>query len=97
MSRERKSELPKEKIPEKSAGEFVGGSMESPSQKEDNLRRLVESGILVDFVKKNNGSWDHSKWLGLCDEISVKGYLPIDLDQVGLALEQEKSFYFRQK
>ena len=63
---------------------------------EDNFKRLLKSGMLADFVKTNNGSWDHMKWLGLCDEISM-GYAPIDYDQVGLALEREKAEHFEKK
>ena len=63
------------------------------STTENNLRKLVKSGMLSDFVKKNSGTWDHLKWLGFCDEISAV-YAPIDYDQVGLALEREKANYF---
>ena len=58
-----------------------------------NFQRLLSSGILKDFVSRNNGEWDHAKWLDLCDEISLAGYAHIDLDQVGLVLEQEKNEY----
>ena len=60
------------------------------NQKELNIQRLVKSGILTNYVKENNGTWDHQRWLSLCKVIFEKGYFPIDLDQVGLALAQEK-------
>ncbi len=71
--------------------------IECCSANERNLRNLVKSGMLADFVKKNNGSWDHLKWLMLCDDITTKGYTPIDLDWVGMALEQEKDNYSEKK
>ncbi len=57
------------------------------------FQRLLSSGILKDFVSRNNGEWDHDKWLGLCENISMDGYAPIYFDQVGLVLEQEKKAY----
>ncbi len=57
------------------------------------LRNLVKAGMLADFVKSNNGCWDHQEWLTLCGEITME-YAPIDYDQVGLALEREKDNYF---
>ncbi|HBC89299.1 MAG TPA: hypothetical protein DCZ94_20350 [Lentisphaeria bacterium] len=59
--------------------------------KEENLSRLSRISILKDFVKENNGNWDHQKWLELCDSIEKSGYVPVDFDQVGLLLEQEKA------
>ncbi|MFZ2658317.1 MAG: hypothetical protein WAX69_25515 [Victivallales bacterium] len=59
--------------------------------KEENLGRLSRTGILKDFVKENNGNWDHRKWIELCDKITQKGFTPIDFDQVGLMLEEIKA------
>jgi hypothetical protein len=59
-------------------------------KKEDNLKKLAKSTVPMSFVKKNKGEWDHEKWLAFCEEIKSKGYDPIDLDQVGLILEQKK-------
>jgi len=56
----------------------------------DNLGKLRKSNILMNFVKKNNGCWDHQGWVGLCDYLKEKGYTPIDFDQVGLILEEKK-------
>ena len=95
MSSERESSPDKETAPEKTADESCLCSFECPSVNEINLGRLLESGMLADFVKMNGGHWDHFKWLGLCDNISVKGYMPVDLDKVGLELERIKAGYFR--
>ncbi len=68
-------------------------SQEHVCSKEENLNRLLKTGILQSFVEENNGEWDHRKWLELCDRINEKGFTPIDLDQVGLMLEEVKSRY----
>ncbi|MFZ2654961.1 MAG: hypothetical protein WAX69_08580 [Victivallales bacterium] len=80
-------------------GTAVKKSMDKSSQapvysKEENLGILSRTDILKDFARENNGSWDHQKWLDLCDRISKSGYTPVDFDQVGLLLEQEKAVYF---
>lgn len=61
--------------------------------KANNLENLEKSGKLEEFVRKTNGSWDHQMWLDLCAEISLGGYEPIDLDQVGVLLEKHKAVY----
>ena len=43
------------------------------------------------FVNENNGSWDHHKWIELCDKVTKEGYAPIDFDQMGLMLEKLKA------
>lgn len=61
---------------------------------EDNLKKLAATKLATDFVKKNNGEWDHQKWLDFCAFIEQKGYYPINLDQVGLLLEKKKAEFF---
>ena len=63
------------------------------TKREENLKKLSRTTTLMNFVKKNNGSWDHHMWEALCKKISKK-YSPIDFDQVGLLLEQKKTAYF---
>lgn len=67
------------------------------SKKEENLKKLARTSILMNFVKKNQGSWDHLMWEELCNVITAKGYSPIDFDQVGLLLEQKKEAYLEKK
>lgn len=67
------------------------------SQEEINLKRLAKSPILMNFVKKNAGRWDHAKWLAFLEYLKGKGYFPIDTDQVGLLLESKKIKYFENK
>ena len=61
---------------------------------EDNLKKLAASKLVTDFVKKNNGEWNHQKWLDFCAFLEQKGYCPINLDQVGLLLEKKKAEFF---
>ena len=72
-------------------------SQRDTSKSEDNLQRLAKSGILLNFVRENNGVWDHGKWLELCDKISTEGYAPVDFDQVGLMLELQKRTFLTDK
>ena len=67
------------------------------NDEECNIQRLIKSDILANYVKENNGTWCHQKWLVLCQDILEKGYFPINLEQVGLALEQEKANYWAQR
>lgn len=61
------------------------------STEEKNLARLAKSVIPANFVKKNNGEWNHTKWLEFCAVLEEKGYTPIDFDQVGLLIEKKKA------
>lgn len=63
----------------------------------ENLKRLSRSSILMNFVKKCNGSWDHDAWLKLCGQLEDKGYAPIDFDHVGLLLEEKKASYLERQ
>jgi len=63
---------------------------------EGNLKRLKKTTVLMNFVKKNKGCWEHGEWLGLCDSINKK-YSPIDYDQVGLVLEEKKAAYLEKQ
>ena len=69
----------------------------SKKKMDDNLKRLAKTSILMNFVKKNHGSWDHQMWIDLCEKIKTMGYKPIDCDQVGILLEEKKAKYFESK
>ena len=97
MAKKTKSIAAKEKVPAKSVDKCCCSGDECCTGTEDSFSKLLKSGILANFVKSNKGSWDHQKWIKLCDEISEKGYSSIDFNQVGLALEQEKDNYFPKK
>ena len=64
--------------------------------KESNLKKLVKSGKMENFVKKNKGSWDHQAWLVFCGEIVEEGYDPIDFDRLGIILESHKAAFLSQ-
>ena len=59
------------------------------------MQDLLKAGILKDFVRKNVGEWNHQQWLELCEDIKKQDYCCIDLDQVGLKLEEEKAKYLK--
>ena len=61
--------------------------------KEKNLKKLSRTNILMNFVKKNEGSWDHAKWEEFCTSLETKKYTPIDLGAVGALLETKKEAY----
>lgn len=64
--------------------------------KEKNLQKLAKTVVLTNFVKKNNGTWNHKQWEALCASIAKK-YSPINFDQVGIVLEQKKAAYLAKK
>jgi len=64
---------------------------------ESNLRKLAKTSLAMNFVKKNNGEWNHQNWLDFLAEIKRKGYEPIDPAQVGLLLEEKKAQYLTVK
>ncbi len=63
-------------------------------KKAENLKKLSRTNIVMNFIKKHNGCWNHQAWLEFCGTIQSNGYTPIDFDQVGLLLEAEKNAYF---
>lgn len=64
------------------------------SNTEVNLARLARTTFPKDFVNSHNGEWNHQDWLIFCAMLEEKGYTPIDLDQVGLLLEKEKTIFW---
>jgi hypothetical protein len=64
---------------------------------EQNIKKLSSTCIPMNFVKKNNGQWNHELWMGFCNKLEKKGYAPINFDQVGLLLEKKKKQYFTKK
>lgn len=57
------------------------------------LAELKRTGVLMTFVKQNNGSWNHAEWLELVDKVKAKGY-ECDSDELGVLLEQKKEEYW---
>ena len=67
------------------------------TKSKDNMKRLFRTPILMNFVKKYDGSWGHSEWLELLAELEERGYAPFDADQVGVKLEEKKAAYLAKK
>ena len=67
------------------------------TKKEKNLARLRKGAIPMNFVKKNDGVWDHAQWEEFCASLKGKGYTAIDMDQVGILLEDKKAAYLAKK
>ena len=67
------------------------------TKKETNLKKLAKTSLLMNFVKKNDGKWNHTQWLELLANLDKKGYKPIDPDHVGLLLEEKKEAYLAKK
>lgn len=61
------------------------------------IETLPSSGILLDFIGKYDGQWDHNAWLELCEELASRGISSADFDRVGLLLEEMKAEFFRNK
>ena len=55
--------------------------------KAKNLERIVEAGILKEFVTEHKGRWTHSEWLSLLSRLEAEGYWPIDEGAFGDRLE----------
>ena len=67
------------------------------SPEEANIRKLSRSPIPMNFVKKQNGNWNHQDWLGFLEYLKGKKYFPIDADRVGLLLEEKKAQFLAAK
>lgn len=71
--------------------------MSSDSIREHNLARLAKTSMAQEFVTNHNGEWNHTDWLEFCALLEEKGFTPIDLDRVGLLLEQKKAEFFEHR
>ena len=67
------------------------------SKEETNLKKLAESPLIMNFVKRKNGTWNHQDWLDFLSDIKTHGCDPIDPDKVGLLLEEKKTIYLASK
>ena len=67
------------------------------SPEEANIRKLSRSPIPMNFVKKQNGAWNHQDWLNLLESLKGQNYFPIDTDRVGLLLEEKKAQFLASK
>jgi hypothetical protein len=56
----------------------------------ENLRKWRESGQVRSWVQARHGTWGHTDWLALLDDLRRSSFWPMDPDAVGLVLEEEK-------
>ena len=63
------------------------------NKKSENLKKLSRTNIIVDFIKKNNGFWNHQSWVDFCKFLEKSGYYPIDFNKVGALIEDKKKAY----
>lgn len=66
-------------------------------KKAENLKKLSRTNIIMNFIKKNKGVWNHQGWTEFCAYLTEKGYTPIDFNQVGAMLEAKKETYLASK
>lgn len=64
---------------------------------ETNLKKLAKTTLIMNFVKKNDGKWNHQQWLDFLASLEEQGYSPIDADNVGLLLEETKEIFLAKK
>jgi hypothetical protein len=62
-------------------------------EKKENLKKLSDSSIVVNFVEDNKGCWNHQTWTDFCGTLAKEGFTPIDFEQVGVLLEIQKASY----
>lgn len=60
----------------------------------EELERLKSSSLLKDFVRKQEGAWNHVGWEGFLFSIRQLGYT-IPAEVIGAELEVEKEFYWK--
>lgn len=62
----------------------------------EELEKLKASNLMKDFVRKQNGHWDHTCWESFLSSVRGLGYnLPSHV--IGAELEVEKTFYWKVK
>jgi hypothetical protein len=65
-------------------------------EKEVLLKRLLESNVLQNFVKENEGFWNYDKWKTLLLEIQKNEYGKIESDTIYKELEKIKLNYIKE-
>jgi hypothetical protein len=57
-------------------------------EKARNLKRLLETPVLMDFVSQQHGEWDHVDWVRLLQRLKREGFWPIDVPALSAKLDQ---------
>jgi len=77
------------------ASKTDNGAQHVPPSEADNVKRWRESGQARAWVEAHNGQWNHADWLALLEELKRSAFWPMQLDAVGLALEDAKRDWLR--
>ncbi len=67
------------------------------STETENLKKLSKSPLIMNFVKRKDGCWNHHDWLEFLSDVKKKGFDPVNPDQLGLLLEEKKAQYLASK
>jgi hypothetical protein len=54
------------------------------------LRRWRDAGQPRLWVQAHNGTWNHDDWLSLLEALQRSPFWPLEPDEVGRTLEEEK-------
>jgi hypothetical protein len=73
------------------APEAVRRVLEEVKRQYWNLRRWQQSGWPRRWVEARQGRWSHDDWLGLLEWLRRSEFWPLDLDMVGLVLDDLKA------
>ena len=68
----------------------VRSKREEEQLKAANLRRVLDEGILEDFVAEHKGEWDHGNWVQLLDRLEREDYWPVAEEGLRKALEDRR-------
>jgi hypothetical protein len=69
----------------------VGRELEHARVRWSNVRRWQESGRPHLWVESQRGQWNHEEWLALLETLRRSEFWPLDIEAVGLALEEART------
>jgi len=70
---------------------------ELPPSRAENLRRWRDAGQARVWVEAHNGDWNHADWLALIEDLQRSPFWPLEPDEVGRTLEEEKARWWKGK
>ena len=71
--------------------------LEQSSLEDESLRKLAKTPLVMNFVKRKDGCWNHQDWLEFLSEVKRKGFDSVSPDQIGMLLEGKKAQYLAAK
>ncbi len=73
----------------------LGAATDGASQVQaQNLRRWEQSGYPRKWVDDHHGEWNHSDWLDLLEKLKYSNFWPMEPDEIGRVLEEQKASLF---